>query len=124
MKEDDLCRLRDEEKLRICAAVFNTKYFEDKVTLSNAIRNVVRCRKRTVSFQRKYEKTTAVKCRFREWMLNCKPKIDKFSYFLSHAYASDQIFVYFRNDDTGYIFLENVTTNVRITFSSETTSTI
>jgi len=71
---------------------------------------------RGISFQTEYGRE--VKRNFRERMLNCDANDDELDYLLSHAYWLDQIFVFYRSRRTADIFLENITTKVRIAASS------
>jgi hypothetical protein len=51
-------------------------------------------------------------------MMSCKLTDEvnvSFNYFLTHAYQSNEIFIYVWNTDDE-IFLENIATNIRITY--------
>ena len=102
--------------------MFASKYFKDKIEFSNAkrVKSSI-CQLETVSFQTDL-KVETVSQNFRERMVHWKV-MDKdefeYSFSLSHAYESNQIFVYIRNEEIGNIFLENLTTNVRLAFVSE-----
>ena len=114
--EHSLCRLHAEDKQRICIAVFNSKYFEERITFSNTNRVQAFCELLNISFQTELGKTETAEHTFREWMLDCRPGEDeaKFDYLLSHAYQSHQIFIYFRNGKTGEVYPENLTINLRL----------
>ena len=115
--QDGLCSRLYTDTHRICAAVFNSKYFKEKMRFPIVRKINGYCTLETVSFQTIRGKTAA-KRRFREWMLSCKfseEGADGFDYYLlSHAYQSNQLFVYFRDSHTGLIFPENLITNVRL----------
>ena len=113
---DELCKQDKHEQRRICTAVFMSEYFKEKITFSGA--NAVRreCKLRIVSFQTNYGASEAVKRFYREWMLPCYSEEDEnnVDYLLSHAYRSNQIFVYSRDPETRNLFPDTLTIDVRI----------
>lgn len=117
LTDDALCKLTRTDRRRVCTAVFNSEYFADRIPISGAGKFWGRCEMKTVSFQTECGKTEAAGRTFREWMLSCRSSEDKkhFPYLLSQAYQRDQIFVYFQQDNTGDMFLESMSTNVRLT---------
>lgn len=102
----------------MCTAIFNSEYFEETLDYPPSQINWVNgtCEKRTVSFRTEKGKAEATGRNFEEWMLDCKPTDQvyvNFEYFLSQAYKSNELFVYFWESDE-VIFPENLGTNVRI----------
>ena len=123
VEEDALCALSDSERYRVCAAVFNSNYFEGKISSWNSRERIqTSCAIGSVSFQTEYGIKAAAKRFYKtERMLNCGevPQISKkrsLNYMLSHAYESNQTFVFFRDDETNLIFLENLTIGVRLSY--------
>lgn len=117
-KEDPLCKLNSEEKLRICVVVFNSTYFEAVEFPHSTVGEVEgTCKRKTVYFRTERGKSEATEREFVEWMMSCESSDIKegFPYFLSQAYRSNEIFVYSRENDTQQMFLDNLSTNVRLT---------
>ena len=99
-------------------AVFNSKYFEEKAMYPKNIDEVAwECKLEMVSFQTKHGRREANRV-FCERLLECKytssKRSDGFHYYLSQAYRSNEVFIYFQNPYTSKIYLENLSTNVRL----------
>lgn len=98
-------------------AVFNSKYFKGRVIYPSSIDWVeYECELKTVSFQTKLGKKEARNRNYRERMLNCRyaGSQEVFHFYLSQAYQSNEIFIYFKNPYNLKITLENLSTHVRL----------
>ena len=122
LKHDPLCSLQMGEKVRICVSIFNSFYFEDKIEYPSSKVDVVEgtCERRTVSFRTELGKQKAAGGTFNEWVMSCKIRDSpvRFDYFLSHAYRANEVFVYFWENDAEQVFLENLSTNIRLSFEN------
>lgn len=106
-----------KERIRTCIAVFNSSYFSEKLVFpSNVSKINGSCELKTISFQTAYGKKEATGESFKEWMLSCEYDTrseNRFQYLLSVTRQRDEIFVYFWDHDTGKVFLENFSYNLR-----------
>lgn len=119
-ENEHLCELFEEEKLRICVAIFNSGYFAEKINFSpsDVIAVDGSCEKNDISFRTENGMEKAAGRHFEESMMSCNPKKkdqneDKLDYLLSGAYENNKIFVFFKHNETQKIYLENLSTNVR-----------
>ena len=132
--EDTLCQLDEKQRFRLCGLIFNSEYFDGKVTVpaSYSITGRSKCSRNVVSFRRDDVKATVGGKIFSEWMIVCymsslpieyDTEYDKI-YHLSQAYGdsenatrSKDIFIYRHGEsDDSYdlhYYLVNLFTNVR-----------
>ena len=113
-----LCSLGVSNRRRLCKAVFTSQYFSETRTFS--IAHPVDCNLcvvRTVSFQTEYGLETAAGRGFREMMLHCSyegSSSSEYSFSLSYAYESNQIFVYVGDGKSQKLYPETLMTNARL----------
>lgn len=116
--QDPLCSLELKEKVRICMAVLNSTYFNGKVNFPSSVNWIGgKCIKKTISFQTEVGERLAARREFQEWTMDCDTNNEDdgvFDYLLSQAYEPDQIFIYTWDWHTHDLFLENLSTNVRL----------
>lgn len=119
--DDPLCRLTVDQRIRVCTLVFSSAHFDGELDFLPNSSNIDEslCIKKNVSFRSETSIAEDSRRQHGEWMIRCKPKeyffAYKSEYFLSRAYASNDVYAYHSSNGEG-IFLENVFTNIRLRF--------
>jgi hypothetical protein len=117
--DDPLCSLSRRERLRICAQVLSSAYFEVdlKFTPDYHFIDETECAMNEITFQDDEVMAEAPERYYEEWMIGCRP--DQYyasyqaEYFVSRVYDSfNKVFVYRRAPDSK-IVIENMFGDVR-----------
>jgi hypothetical protein len=117
--DDPICKLNEDERLRVCILVLSSTYFEDGLVFEPHYSYIdeTECFKRKISFNDERVKLEAGEKLHEEWMISCR--LEKHSpgfrgeYFLSRVYNSvNEVFAY-KVDENSDVVVENLFGNVR-----------
>lgn len=123
---DPFCKLISGEVLdpnnqhyRFCVAISRSAHFKNKIKYPERAPTFP-CNGVEVSFRTADGKSKATGRLYYERMTLCLSKYEDFSdgdfvhLYISRAYRSNQLFVYFRDPLDGHVYLENLSTNLSI----------
>ena len=107
---------------RICVSVLGSMYFKTKIKYAQSAHNEDPCQYIEVTFRTAEAKRVLEMApqNYYEWMIVCEAKKvtttdeEGIHFFISRAYASNQVFVYSADYKNGVVYLENLSTNVSV----------